>query len=843
MTKSVRHLAESFAPTHYDLSLDISKRTERTFNGTVVVTGTLSRTDVVISLHAKDLTIASASIDGQPAEATLAQDDELRLSIGRDIAPGEHRLEVSFTGKVTDPMHGIYPCYFTQADQAKELLMTQFESHSAREAFPCVDEPAAKATFQLTLTTEPDITVVSNTPIAKQIPGTTLKTTFEPTPKMSTYLLAFVAGELVYKETTSQHGVKVRVYATPDHANELGFSLAHAAKVLDFYDDYFATPYPLAKCDLVACPDFAAGAMENWGLLTFREATLLVDEADTPADTRQHVAAVIGHELAHQWFGDLVTMQWWDHLWLNESFANWMEHFSVDHFYPEWQMWEQYSATDQQYAFTRDGLASVQAVQQHVNHPDEIATLFDPAIVYAKGGSLIRMLHEYLGADVFREGMRIYMKRHAYGNTTTVDLWRALADASGKNVEEFMAGWVTKPGHPLVDFAVKDGHATVHQQRFFANPLQAKKDDTLWPVPLLCNTLPDAELLTDPSSEFVAAPADYHLLNKGGTGFYHVRYDADNLKKLAQAAGDDKLDAIDRQRLLTDSIAFNRAGLAPTLDTIHLLSHYKNESNYAVWQAISSAAGSLRLLINDDPAYKPDVQRFVANLSRSQFERLGWAKIEGESHFDTLLRPTVLANMVYAEDPDVVKKCLNMFAGMQKPEDVSSDIRSIVYSAAVRDQGKPAVDKLLAWYKSTTSADERVNIVAGMSAIRDDAVARELTSLFTTKTIKLQDVFYWFVYFMRSRYARPATWDWLKNNWDWVEANFGGDHDYGFFAKSSGGAFSTREELAMYREFFEPKLGEAALTRPVTQGFEDIEIRVLWRERDLEAVAAYLKQA
>ena len=845
MTKSVRRLSGLFAPAHYNVTLNISKRVERVFTGTVTIDGELLTAGHAIVLHAKDLTITKATIDSTPAKTTKAEDDELHIATGDSIPAGLHRIELAFEGAITDPMHGIYPCYFTDNGKPKELLMTQLESHAAREAFPCVDEPAAKAIFQLTLVTEPGITALSNTPVQNHTEAKdTLTTTFEPTPKMSTYLLAFVVGDLVYKEAKSAHGVKVRAYATPSHKEELDFSLHNAARFLDFYDDFFGTPYPLPKCDLVACPDFAAGAMENWGLITFREAAMLVNEHDTPADTRQHIAGVVAHELAHQWFGNLVTMEWWDHLWLNESFANWMEYYVPAHFYPEWQMWEQYSATEQQYAFTRDGLASVQAVQQHVHHPDEIATLFDPAIVYAKGGSLIRMLHEYLGADVFREGLRIYMRRHKYSNTTTDDLWRALAEASNKDVEQFMQDWVSKPGHPVLTYKLNDGHATITQHRFFANPAQAiKNDTTLWPIPLLSSTLKDAELLTTRQHTFVVTPADYHLLNEGGTGFYHVRYDDKSIARLAHAITEGKLQPSDRQRLLMDSVSLNRAGLEPTLDTLRLLSHYTNENNYAVWLAINTATGALRTLVNDDPAYKPDLQRFIIGISRSQYERLGWKKLKGESHFDTLLRPFVLGNMVYAEDPTVTKRCLEMFAAAKKPEDLASDIRSIVYSAAVREHGEPVVEKLLHWYKTTPSADERINLVAGISNIRDAKVAKRVLALVTTKTVKLQDSFYWFIYFIRSRYARDVAWQWMQDNWDWIVKNFGGDHDYGHFPKYSSGAFSTREELAKYKAFFEPKLKETALTRTIHQGFEDIETRMLWRERDLADVTDFLKKA
>lgn len=843
MKKSVRRLSELFKPAHYNINLDISKRVERVFSGSVTIEGELVRTGAHLPLHAKGLDITKVTIDGADAKVTPEADDELQLSTGHDLTAGVHHITLHFAGKITDPMHGIYPCYFTYDGKPKELLMTQLESHSAREVFPCVDEPAAKATFQLTLITEPGVVVLSNTPVQSDMAkADTLVTTFKQTPIMSTYLLAFVVGDLVHKEVINKHGVKIRTYATPAHKDELEFSLHNAARFLDFYDDFFGTPYPLPKCDLVACPDFAAGAMENWGLLTFREAALLVS-GDTPADLKQHIASVVSHELAHQWFGDLVTMEWWDYLWLNESFANFMETYVPAHFYPEWQLWEQYTATEQQYALGRDGLASVQAVQQHVNHPDEIAALFDPAIVYAKGGSLIRMAHDYLGDEHFRAGLRLYMKRHKYGNTTGDDLWNAWAEVSGKDVEGFMHTWISKPGHPVVEASFHDGHATISQKRFFANPLQANPNDrTVWPIPLLSSSLPDAELLTERNAEFVAKQADHHMLNEGGNGFYHVRYDAKNLANLSYAISQGKLNTVDRQRLLFDSIALNRAGIEPTLDTLRLLNHFDQEDNYSVWLAINATTSHLRMLVNDSPTIKPNLQRFIANLSRAEYERLGWDITKGEPYFDTLLRPFVISNMAYAEGPEVTAKCLALLKAAKKPEDIMSDIRGIVYSVNVRELGEPIVTKLLGWYRTTLSADERINIVAGLSSMKSEALAKKTLKLLTTKEVKLQDLFYWFIYFVRSRHGKMAAWEWMKDHWDWIVQNYGGDHDYGMFPKYTASAFSTRQELALYKKFFEPKLGEPALTRTIQQGFEDIETKALWRERDLTAVADYLKK-
>ncbi len=842
MINSVRRLAELFVPAQYKLNLDITKRKERKFNGSVNIEGELLQSAQEIVLHAKDLKISSATINGVSVKTNLGENDELSLSTGAAFSPGKYNIELSFDGDISDPMHGLYPCYFSESEQNKELLMTQFESHSAHEVFPCIDEPAAKATFDLTLTTEDNIAVLSNTPVVDQkTTGKTMVTIFETTPKMSTYLLAFVAGDLVYKETANRHGVKIRVYATPNHKHELNFALENAAKFLDFYNDYFELPYPLPKCDLVACPDFSAGAMENWGLVTFRESALLVNPKDFASDIKQHVATIIAHELAHQWFGNLVTMRWWDNLWLNESFANWMEYYAVDHFYPEWQLWQQYCATEQQVALARDSLASVQTVQQEVRHPDEIASLFDSAIVYAKGGSLIWMLQTYLGNEIFRDGLRLYMQRHKYSNATAEDLWQALTDVSGKNIVDFMQPWISQAGHPLIDFKVKSGTAEVSQRRFFADASQESQNNSLWHVPLLCKCAKTTEILTKKSVEFKIENADYYLLNHGGTGFYHVLYDDANLEQIAKAVSRGELSDFDRQRILTDCYALNRAGNKPTVETLKLLSHFTKETNYSVWIGMNSVINAARIIVNDDEKIKPDLRKLVSDVSREQYKRLGWEAKKDESHFDSLLRPTVLGNMAYAHDKEVTAKCLELFNSATKPENLQPDIRSIVYGVAVRTYGRPAIDKLMSWHKTTLSADERLNIVAGLSSAKDPKDIKWLLDHIISQDVKLQDAIYWFIYFIRSKHGRQAAWQWMTNNWAWITQNYGGDVDYNYFAKFSGGAFSTRQELAQYKEFFEPKLNEPALKRTILQGYEDIEIKAAWRDRDLKSVADFLK--
>lgn len=838
--KTVRRLHELFQPTSYELALDISKRTERVFTGTVTISGALAKAADTITVHSKGLIIKNATIDGKSATHTASDDDELAISSGAHLNKGKHTLTFTFSGEITDPMHGLYPCYFKHDGQEKELLMTQLESHYARELFPCIDEPAGKATFNLTLTTETGITVLANTPVVSQDQkNSVLITKFEQTPKMSPYLLCFVTGDLRYTEATNKNGVLVRAYATPDNVKHTQFALDFAVKTLEFNDNYFGVPYPLPKCDLVAVPDFAAGAMENWGLITFRENALLYDKQNSPADTKEWVAAAVVHELAHQWFGNLVTMQWWDDLWLNESFAKWMEHYGVDKLMPKWRVWDSFGANEQQYAFNRDGLAQVQAVREPVRHPDELHSLFDPAIVYAKGACLIRMLQGYLGEDAFRDGLRIYMAKHKYGNTSANDLWAALDEASGKNVSAFMTAWVEQPGHPVVSIELSADRATLSQKRFYANPTQAKEDGTIWPLPLLSKEL-DVDLLDtqELATTITTAPV---ILNRGYSGFYHTHYQGEALTALAQEVETGKLPVIERQSLLIDSIALARAGEQSTADALRLLAAYTGETSYPVWQAMNSVIGAVRIIINDDPEIKPYLQKYIAALAQTQYQRLGWQKIKGEAYFDELLRPSIIGLMAYAEIPAVTDTLLSMFDEAEKPEDIASpELRSIAYAVSMRQYGRPAYEKLLGWYTTTISADERVNIASGICSTRDPAIGKDIAKLFISKTIKPQDLAYWFIYSIRNRHIRSISWQWMVDHWDWVVKQFKNSHDYSDFPKYSASGLSTRKELEQYKAFFEPKLDEQDIAMVIRQGIEEIEVRMLWRERDLDVITSML---
>ena len=591
--KTVEHFIEKFVPENYNIFLDIN-RTEKSFSGNVAITG--EALDNVISFHQKDLTIATVLLDNQNLDFKV---DNQQESLSIDLPEtGTITLVIEFSGKITDNMTGIYPSYYTVDGMKKEVISTQFESHFAREAFPCVDEPEAKATFDLSIKFDQaaDEIVLSNMPeVDVERRKETGLWTFDTTPRMSSYLLAFALGDLQGKTASSKNGTEVGVFSTKAHnPKTLDFALDIAVRVIDFYEDYFGVRYPIPLSYHVALPDFSAGAMENWGLVTYREVYLLVDENST-VKSRQNVALVVAHELAHQWFGNLVTMKWWDDLWLNESFANMMEYVSIDAIEPSWNIFEDFQTTGVPLALQRDATDGVQSVHVAVNHPDEINTLFDPAIVYAKGSRLMHMLRRWLGDDDFRAGLKIYFEKHQYSNTIGHDLWDALSEASGKDVAAFMDAWLEQPGYPVVTAEVVDDTLVLSQKQFFIG--EGQDQNRIWPIPLNTNWTGLPETLTEerlaiPNFSQLAAQNEGALrLNTANTAHYITNYKGQLLKavlnQLTELDTTSKLQVVQERRLLAESGEISYAELIP------LLTKLTDETSYLVSEAIAQVVDGL----------------------------------------------------------------------------------------------------------------------------------------------------------------------------------------------------------------------------------------------------------
>jgi aminopeptidase N len=849
MSKKVKRLFEGFQPTNYQITLDPNRETMK-ITGTVILHGKkVGRPSQRLTFHQNGLTITKATIikhDKRDGDQTLELDrinhqrtlDEVRLHAAHLIYPGEYTITMEFTGDITRPMEGIYPCFFEEDGVEKQLIATQFESHHAREAFPCIDEPEAKATFDLTLTSPHGEEVLANTPVKSQTrEGDTLVTTFETTPKMSTYLVAFVYGDMRYKEATTKHGVTVRTYATPHNVQHTDFALDVAVKCLDFYTDYFGIPYPLEKCDLIALPDFASGAMENWGCITFREQCLFVDDANTSLPTKQYVAMVVAHELAHQWFGNLVTMRWWTDLWLNEGFASWIEYLATDHIFPEWNMWTQFIVDEQYGALKLDALQNTHPIEVAINHPDEIRTIFD-AISYSKGSSVIHMLHEYLGPETFRDGLRHYLDKYQYDNTDTVDLWAALETVSKKPVKDFMASWTGEAGYPIVEADIAENKVALSQKPFLINPLSIQAESAaLWPIPLRDGDNTHDVLNKDAMSLVLKGDIDTYHLNHDRSGFYRVIYNDAHLAKLAAGVSAGVFDPLDRLGFLNDAFEAAKAGYGSTVQALQLLESYTAEDNSVVWDVMGGNLSAIRATMYDE-SLRESMKPYCRALVAKQLERLGWEEKAEDSHFDKLLRPLILSIAAVSDEPAVVDECLRRFAAMQKPEDIAPDLRGLIYVTAARLGDEKTFEKLLDMHNASPSSEERVTLAAALTSFKQPELITRALDIITTDTVRMQDVMYWIAYSLSNRFARDTTWDWLVEHWSWLGENLGSDLGFYRMPVYAARNYSDTAFLPKYKAFFESVM-EPALDRSVRQGVEMIEWQSAWRERDLDAIKQF----
>lgn len=835
--ESVSRLVRTFAPEHYDLSIKLS-REARTFEGTVSINGTSSPDANEIRLHAKKLTISSVTFDGKAASFHDADYDELVITHD-DIKEGKHVVVVTFSGTITDDMNGIYPCYFEVDGNKQELIATQFESHYARQAFPCIDEPEAKATFDVTVSTKDQTTVLGNMPVKSQrTEDGWLVTSFETTPRMSTYLVAWVAGDLQKKTAMTKSGVEVSIWSTKAHdTSNLDFPLDIAVRTIDFFNEYFGVPYPLPKSDHVALPDFSAGAMENWGLITYREIALLVDPKTTTLSVKHYVATVIAHELSHQWFGNLVTMEWWNDLWLNESFADMMEYVAIDGLEPNWNIWLDFATAEVISALRRDSLDGVQSIQIDVNHPDEISTIFDPSIVYAKGGRLLRMLQAYIGTDAMKAGLKSYFEKHKYTNTQADDLWTALSDASGKDIASFMHAWMTQPGFPVVHAVKNENVITLTQQQFFIGPHEDK--GRTWPVPLhgAAKSIPDTLQGKELSFEYQdSAP---FRLNVDGTAHFITHYDevllAENIQNLSV------LSSVDKVNFLHEQVLLAKAGQQSYAAIIPLLSFFTSETNESVWSIVSLAINEIKRFVEPDDDAEKKLKSLVAKVVREQYDRLGWDTNEGEDENDTKLRSTIISLALYADFPEAIQEAERRY--LAGPiETLDAELRATIMANAVRRNITPDVaDSLITAYPKVTNSEFRDDIASALTSTKSPETITMLISLLKdTSFVRTQDFTHWFVWLLRNRYSREMLWEWTRDNWDWIDETFKGDSHYDMFPRYIAGALVTRQHFEEYKTFFAPLEKEVALTRNIKIGYTELEGFVELIEKDTPLVRAAL---
>eukprot|EP00668_Euglena_longa_P000610 GGOE01000746.1.p1 GENE.GGOE01000746.1~~GGOE01000746.1.p1 ORF type:complete len:882 (-),score=313.77 GGOE01000746.1:304-2592(-) len=654
-------------------------------------------------------------------------------------------------------MAGFYRSQYTRANGAKSIMaVTQFEAIDARRCFPCWDEPARKAVFTITLTVPKDLTALSNMPEASvEFVGDKKRVSFLPSPKMSTYLLAFVIGEFEAVQQVTTGGTLVRALCVPGRVAQLQYALSCGVRSLEFYNKFFGIPFPLPKIDMIAIPDFASGAMENWGLVTYREVDLLCDLSTVSMSQKQRITVCVSHELAHQWFGNLVTMRWWDDLWLNEGFANWMESYCVDNLLPEWKMWEVFVSRDLQRALQLDGLRTSHPIQVPIAHASEVEEVFD-SISYSKGGSLVRMLFAVLGQDHFQKGLQLYFKRHAYGNTETMDLAKAWEDVSGMPIKELVGSWTEKMGFPVLK-VVKDpflngGALELKQQWFLADgSVQPDDEKVQWIVPVLLgsdgpNVPKTISFLKAPSHQ-LSVPlegAAWLKLNFGQQVPCRVLYPAGMMQRLSQNLG--QLPPEDRIGLLSDTFALCKAGHADPTQVVALLRGFGAEDNDKVWAQLSSVLIALHRLISvgfPEAAAKGFAQ-FAAAFVRPHAERVGWNHDPQDGENVKQLRQILISLLATfcATEPEVWADAKPRYQALVggSAGDVSADIRGSVLAIAIlNDSTSATFEELVKLHDSTKDGALQRDIHAALARAAPALQARALEWVLT-EAVKAQDM-------------------------------------------------------------------------------------------------------
>ncbi len=843
-------LPTTVVPMRYDLRLEPDLEAA-TFAGDETIALIVKEPVQAIVLNAAELQIQSVSIEnaeGLHLQGSVALEPEMeraQLLFPAPIAAGEWRLRLRFTGVLNDRLHGFYrSTYKDAAGVSHTIAATQFESTDARRGFPCWDEPAFKAVFGVTLVVPEGLAAISNTaPIqASPVEPGRRAVTFADTIRMSTYLVAFVVGELEATEPMMVGSTPLRVWCVPGKKHLARFGQLAGVFSLEFFEGYYGLPYPGDKLDLIAIPDFAAGAMENLGAVTFRETALLVDEASASHAELQRVADVVAHEVAHMWFGDLVTMAWWNGIWLNEAFATFMELLAVDAWKPEWQRWVTFGVS-RAAAMAVDGLGNTRPIEFEVRAPRDCEAMFD-LLTYEKGASVLRMLEQHLGADVFRGGVRLYLDRHKYGNAETTDLWKALGDASRQPIPEIMDGWIFRPGYALVSVQPEGKGLKLSQRRFRyldGDTTEAQR----WRIPIALrasvkrglvekHVLLDGDELTVP----LPAPADWVILNAGGHGFYRVRYEPPLLKRLTGALP--RLAPIERFDVASDCLALAQAGTMGATEYLDLTARFVDETDRNVWAVLTGAFAYINRIIADD--LRSGLEALVRHRVRLAAERMGWEPQPGEGELDRQLRGDLIRTMsTLGNDPATQTRARTLYARYREDESaVEPNVLPALIAIMATSGGEEEYAEFLQRFKSARTPQEEQRYLYALAGFRQPELIRQTLERTINGEVRSQDAPFLVRAMLGSVYSRAMAWEFVKEHYEAMARQYPGSAYRRMWEGIT--ALVSREWAQDVRAFFASRhivLGG----RTVEQYLEQLEVAVRFQERERTALQAYLIQA
>ena len=843
---SAQRLPTTVTPSHYDLAFVVDLNRER-FDGTETIQIQVADATTRVVLNAAELQLREVTIGKgatvQTATVTLDEASQTAtLTVPKPLATGATEIHAKFSGILNTQLRGFY----ISKTKLRKYAVTQFESTDARRAFPCFDEPAFKATFAVTLTIDRGDTAISNGRVLSDVNGPSITQhtmKFSTTAKMSSYLVAMTVGDFTCLDGAADN-IPIRICATPDKKDMLGLALESAQQVMTFYNSYYAIKYPFGKLDVVAVPDFAAGAMENTGAIFYRETDLLADAKSASVNTRKTVMAILAHEMAHQWFGDLVTMQWWDDIWLNEGFATWMANKPLAAAHPEWNI-DVDEAQENQTALGLDSLKSTRPIHSDVTTPAQIDEAFD-GIAYQKGAAVLRMVESYVGADTFKKGINAYLQAHAYGNAGSEDFSKAIAAASGKPVERILPTFINQPGVPLLDVSIAcvNGRTavTLKQQRFTVDASNTSAGR--WQIPICLKVpgqaTPACEVITEEAQTMNVAGActPWVFANAGAHGYYRTAYSSDMLKEMAPRVETD-LTAPERLSLLDDEWALVRAGRHSLGDYLTLASGHGREHNSGVMEEIGRRLGFVHNNLTTDATRMP-FEAFTRSLLRPLFDEIGFTSAASDTDDRRSLRAAVIGSLgIVGRDPDVVSRsraALDRALVGGAPLE-STQAGAIVTTAAIH--GDAALfDALEAAAEKAQGPEEHYRYLYALGDFRQTALIDRGLQFALSPQLRTQDAALYLGRFFGNPEARDRALTFVTSNWAALEPKvtiFGGDTNL----IRSMGAFCDAGSRDRIRAFFtEHKL--PAAERTLQQTLEIVTNCIALREKQTPAVGAWL---
>ncbi|KAK5856953.1 hypothetical protein PBY51_010228 [Eleginops maclovinus] len=863
-------------PVHYDLHLEPDLEDD-TYTGTVDIHVEVSKPTRHLWLHIRETFVSAIPRlrmqGGKAGQREMAvkgcfeyvSQQYVVVEATQELpvtGPGEvYVLSLDFQGFLNGSVVGFYRVIYIEDGDTKKIAATDHEPTDARKSFPCFDEPNKKATYNISITHDDKYGALSNMPpqgTPEQLPGNKVKTSFEKSVPMSTYLVCFAVHQFSHLERTSAKGIPLRIYAQPSQLKTAEYAANTTKVIFDYFEEYFNMTYSIPKLDKIAIPDFGTGAMENWGLITYRETNLLYDDKQSSSYNKQRVASVIAHELVHQWFGNIVTMDWWDDLWLNEGFASFFEYVGVEKAEPNWGMRDIMIISDVLPVMVDDALLSSHPIIVEVSTPAEITSVFD-GISYSKGASILRMLEDWMGKDLFRDGCRKYLKDYHFQNAKTANFWTSMAEVSGLPVADVMDTWTKQMGYPVLDLTVTETDAKLSQKRFLLDP-NANASTTpsplgyKWTIPVKWHSVKSnknmSEIFYKSATEMVVknylASEDGLLkVNNDHIGFYRVNHDNLMWNAISEQLQNNhlELDAADRTSYIDDVFALARANVIDYGNAFNLTKYLKNETDYIVWERVSSSIAYVRDMLSDKEFY-PKFQQLFRDHVKAITTQLGWE--DNGLQTERLLRETVLSISCQMGDEASLTEASRIFDQWISGSlsSVAVNLRLLVYKYGMKKSADATKwNTMFIKYKSTTLAQEKDKLLYGLASVENvELLYKLLEATKDESVVRSQDLFTVVRYVSLNPLGQDMAWEWTTLNWDYLVNRYTiNDRNLGRLLGQITTRYNTELQLWKMEHFFNKTMDAGAGVMPRQQALETVRNNIEWIKTNENEISAWLQ--